>query len=202
MKSIELMTFNIHSAIGRDRKVNVSRIAEVVAQADIVALQEVDNFWERSGNVSQLEFLKHELPHHFDAWNPNIDLFKHAKTRRQFGNLLFSRFPILSIKRYTLPKSAQPARLGLQCGVLEAIVAAPFGDIRVYATHVLSSDSKAQIRRLMEIYQTSIQEGPPISGSHDDDTWFEEPRLNAVPQMTILLGDLNIRPGSGEYKMI
>ncbi|MDX8450228.1 endonuclease/exonuclease/phosphatase family protein [Mesorhizobium captivum] len=202
MKTIRLMTFNIHSAIGRDEKVDVDRVVNVIESADIIALQEVDNFWERSGNVSQVDLFTKALPNWSHAWNPNIDLWKSPELRRQYGNLLLSRFPVLSIKRHALPKSVQSDQLCLQCGVLEAIVAAPSGNIRVYATHVISSDSPAQIQRLMEICRSSLAEGAAISGSHYDATWFEEPLPAAVPEATILLGDLNVRPGSREYHAI
>ncbi|PSH56488.1 hypothetical protein CU103_29215 [Phyllobacterium sophorae] len=196
------MTFNIHSAIGRDEKVNVDRIVEVIREVDIVALQEVDNFWQRSGNVSQVDLITAALPKHFHAWHPVIDLWKTPTTRRQYGNLLLSRFPISSIKRHALPKSAPPDELGLQCGVLEAIVAGPFGDLRVFATHVVSTDSVKQICRLLDIYRSSQEEGAPISGSHYDETWFEEDQPTKIPASAIILGDLNIRPGSDEYRSL
>ncbi|QRM32586.1 endonuclease/exonuclease/phosphatase family protein [Microvirga sp. VF16] len=199
MNTISVMTFNIHSAIGRDETVNVDRIVDVIRDVDIVALQEVDNYWERSGNVSQVDLITDALPDHFHAWHPVIDLWKSPQTRRQYGNLLLSRFPIKSIKRHALPKSAHDGRLALQCGVLEAIVAVPFADIRVYATHAISSDSAMQIERLLDIYRTSRTEGAPISGSHDDKTWFEEEQPTQIPTSAVLLGDLNIRPGSEDY---
>ncbi|MGV3553328.1 endonuclease/exonuclease/phosphatase family protein [Rhizobium sp.] len=202
MNTISAMTFNIHSAIGRDDKVNVGRIVDTIRDIDIVALQEVDNHWERSGNVSQVDLIAAALPQHFHAWHPVIDLWKTPSIRRQYGNLLLSRFPIRSVKRHALPKSVQPERLGLQCGVLEAIIAAPFGDLRVFATHVVSSDSARQIGRLLDIYATSSDEGAPISGTHDDATWFEEEQPFKIPVTAIILGDLNIRPGSEEYRRV
>ena len=53
--SFRLMTFNIHHGEGTDGKVDLERIAKVMgeAQADIVALQEVDRGASRTGQRQQ-----------------------------------------------------------------------------------------------------------------------------------------------------
>lgn len=199
MASFSLMTFNIHSAIGRDGKADAGRIAEVASMADIVALQEVDRFWDRSGNICHAETIASLVGAHDYAWQANIDVHKDGKQRRQFGNLLLSRFPILSVRRHALPKSVQADRLGLQCGVMEAIIDAPVGPLRLYNTHVLTSDRRIQIPRLRRIIEEAPDEGAVISGSHEDPTWFDEPLHAEVPETVIVTGDLNLRPSDPLY---
>src|ERR1700761_7687039 len=52
---VRLLTYNVHRCVGTDRRLDVGRIAEVIAaQApDIVALQEVDVGRARTGGVGQ-----------------------------------------------------------------------------------------------------------------------------------------------------
>lgn len=54
-QSIKILTYNVHSCIGGDRKLDPGRIASVIAEAeaDIVALQEVDVLRRRTGGVDQ-----------------------------------------------------------------------------------------------------------------------------------------------------
>jgi endonuclease/exonuclease/phosphatase family metal-dependent hydrolase len=45
MRSFKIMTYNIHSGIGRDRRYRLDRIIEVIAgeNPEVMTLQEVDN---------------------------------------------------------------------------------------------------------------------------------------------------------------
>ena len=54
--NIHIMTYNIHHGEGIDGKVNIERLARVIldAQADIVALQEVDRGVERSHRIDTM----------------------------------------------------------------------------------------------------------------------------------------------------
>ena len=50
----KIVTYNIQFGRGRDEKINLDRIVNSVQGADIVALQEVDRYWSRSGNIDQV----------------------------------------------------------------------------------------------------------------------------------------------------
>ena len=54
-RPVRLMTYNVHGCVGVDRRLDVGRIAAVIAQnrPDIVALQELDVGRARSGRVDQ-----------------------------------------------------------------------------------------------------------------------------------------------------
>jgi endonuclease/exonuclease/phosphatase family metal-dependent hydrolase len=61
--ALRVMTYNIHSGRGADRKVDLDRIAAVIAsyEPDVVALQEVDVGRLRSGGVDQAAALAARL---------------------------------------------------------------------------------------------------------------------------------------------
>ena len=52
---LRLMTYNVHRCVGTDRKLDVERVAEVIAaeNADVVALQELDVRRARTKGVDQ-----------------------------------------------------------------------------------------------------------------------------------------------------
>ncbi|MFO0840411.1 MAG: endonuclease/exonuclease/phosphatase family protein [Phycisphaerae bacterium] len=88
---LRLLTYNIHRAIGVDRKFAPGRIAEILEhhEADIVLLQEVDQHAPRSNHLDLGRYLARELryPHH--AAGMNVEL-----KRGRYGNVTLSRFPL------------------------------------------------------------------------------------------------------------
>ncbi|MEM7257945.1 MAG: hydrolase, partial [Pseudomonadota bacterium] len=46
---MQLVTYNIQYGLGADGTFNIERIANEIAAGDIIALQEVERFWQRSG---------------------------------------------------------------------------------------------------------------------------------------------------------
>ena len=87
-----LLSYNIHRAIGVDRRFRVERVAEILHHhaADIALLQEVDEGAPRSRELNLAKELA-ELagyPHH--ALGHNVTLRK-----GRYGNATLSRFPIV-----------------------------------------------------------------------------------------------------------
>ena len=58
-----ILTYNVHRCVGTDRKLDVARIADVIAtyEPDIVALQELDVGRLRTGLVDQAHEIAHRL---------------------------------------------------------------------------------------------------------------------------------------------
>jgi len=89
---VTFLTYNIHRAIGVDRRFRIERVAEILRHhdADIALLQEVDEGAPRSRELN----LAHELAelagydHH--ALGHNVSLRK-----GRYGNATLSRFPIV-----------------------------------------------------------------------------------------------------------
>ncbi|MEW6341468.1 MAG: endonuclease/exonuclease/phosphatase family protein [Paraburkholderia sp.] len=57
-------------------------------------------------------------------------------SRRQFGNALATRLPVERVTRHALPWPADPAAPSMQRAVLEVVLQAPDGPLRVLVTHL------------------------------------------------------------------
>ena len=103
---LRVITYNIHRAIGVDRRFRPERIAGILAhyRADLVLLQEVDQGAPRSGGLDLACELAEalELPHF--AVGHNVTLKK-----GRYGNATLSRFPILRERNIDLTIDDSPA---------------------------------------------------------------------------------------------
>lgn len=98
-ESLRVMTYNVHSCIGMDGKVDVRRIARVIAQAqpDIVALQELDVGKARSFGKDQAHLIARHLDMDFH-FHPVIHLEEEL-----YGDAILTRLPLRLIKAGPLP---------------------------------------------------------------------------------------------------
>ena len=109
---VRLVTFNTHHGVGEDSKHDLARLAQVLAaaDADVICLQEVDrHFGDRSEDVDQALLLSRALDMQL-AWGPAIDDPRpgDGPPRRQYGNALLSRLPILISDVHPLPGTGEP----------------------------------------------------------------------------------------------
>ncbi len=97
-RTIKVMSYNIHSGIGRDRVYHLDRIIEVLAaeNPDIIALQEVDRNLSRSNFDDQSRRIGEALGMHYQhCVNQYIEA-------GEYGISTFSRFPIVNQERHDL----------------------------------------------------------------------------------------------------
>ena len=59
---MKFLTYNIQYGQGRDGQVDIGRIVGEIGDADLVALQEVERFWERSGYADELAEIRDRSP--------------------------------------------------------------------------------------------------------------------------------------------
>jgi len=87
---LRFITFNIRHALGLDEQIDLKRVISVIADsyADVVALQEVDRYMSRSGNIDQAAEIARELQM---EWRYAASL-RHG--RSEYGNAILSRYPI------------------------------------------------------------------------------------------------------------
>jgi endonuclease/exonuclease/phosphatase family metal-dependent hydrolase len=208
---LSIGTYNIRYGVGRDDRFDIDRITEVIGDLDIVGLQEVDIGWDRSGNQDLLGLIRSRMPTHYAAWGPNIDVLKWANgtvsapqaPRRQFGNLILSRYPIHTVRNHLLPRYGTVAAMDMQHGAVEATIESPDGRFVVYCTHLshLSDQHRLlQAQHLHAIIARTADEGPPLSGHHPrDPSWSSEAPLPEIARDVILLGDFNCEPDSAPY---
>lgn len=94
-----VVTYNIHRAIGVDRRFRPERIVEIVGsyKPDLVLLQEVDEGAPRSRELDLAKELARDLGLPYHAVGHNVTLRK-----GRYGNATLSRFPILSERNIDL----------------------------------------------------------------------------------------------------
>jgi len=88
---LRIITYNIHRAIGLDRRYQPERIIKILADhdADIVLLQEVDEGAPRSREQDMAREIAGELGYPHYAAGHNVSLRK-----GRYGNATLSRYPI------------------------------------------------------------------------------------------------------------
>lgn len=211
---MKFVTYNIRYGLGQDGKYDLERTAKTVEKADVIAFQEVERFWMRSGNVDQVAELTKYLPDFHWVYGPGLDMDASyldennnlINRRRQFGIMLMSRSPILSSRNFPLPKYGTLKQHSIQSSLVEGVIDTSAGPIRIYVAHLchLSAETRIpQIKTLLNIINHAPSEGGAWCGSHPnpEDGWTEgnEPPM---PRHAMLMGDLNFIPGSDQYDMI
>ncbi len=205
---MKLVSYNIHYGFGRDGTNDLDRISDEIEGADVIALQEVERFWPRSGMVDQLAALAKRLPNHWVAFGANLDLYSPAgfagevtTNRRQFGNAIFSNRPLLSQTNLSLPRPVGSQQT-MQRGALEVVVDSDAGPVRIYSTHLdfLSAATRAtQLRAIAQRHKSASVGGGAWEGRHAvTDGWLVGDEPAATPH-AIVLGDLNVAFGSREH---
>src|SRR5258708_39919541 len=103
-------TYNIHYGVGADGEYDVLRIADAVAQADIICLQETVRGWRQNGYADQTAEIGRRLNRHFRFHGPMeagaSTVSAHGSItnrRRTFGNALVPRWAILGARGLILP---------------------------------------------------------------------------------------------------
>ena len=71
---MKITSYNIQFGRGLDRKFDLLRICEAVKTADIICLQEVESFWQRSGNVDQTSVISELLPEYYTVFGARFDV--------------------------------------------------------------------------------------------------------------------------------
>lgn len=212
---MKLVTYNIQYGLGKDGRYDLARSAAAVAGADIIALQEVDRHWQRSGCVDSPAVLGAHLPDHHWVFGVNYDMDashrdaqgRLVNRRRQFGTMILSRSPIVSSRNHLLPKYGTLTQHSIQQGALEAVIVTDnAGPIRFYSTHLshLSPATRLpQVEALLEIHVRAPGEGGAWCGGHPDpDAGWTEGGMPPMPADAILLGDFNFEPDAQEYERI
>lgn len=141
-----ILTYNVHRCVGIDGKLDVPRVAAVIAaQApDIVALQEVDVGRARTGWVDQAEQLARRL---------NMAVHFHAAFTLEselYGDAILTALPERLIKAAKLP--GDPAWPGLEPrGALWVAVNVGGVDVQVITTHLglVPGEQRRQARALL-----------------------------------------------------
>ena len=212
---MRLVTYNIQYGLGKDRRYDLVRIAGEVQSADVIALQEVERHWQRSGGVDSPAVLASHLPEHHWVFGANLDMdasYRDAagrlvNRRRQFGTMILSRAPIVSSRNHLLPKYGTLTQHSIQQGALEAVIVTErAGPLRIYSVHLshLSPTTRLpQVEALLAIHARAPSEGGAWCGGHPEpDAGWTEGEMPPMPADAILMGDFNFEWDGPEYDRI
>jgi endonuclease/exonuclease/phosphatase family metal-dependent hydrolase len=198
---VQLITWNIQWGRGADGVVDPARIVRgcrELGDADVLCFQEVGrNFPGLAGSEGRDSFaaLAAELP----AWTAveglGVDVLGTGGTRRQFGQLVLTRRPVLAVFRHLLPCPGDPAVPTMQRVALEVVIAGARGPLRVTTTHLEYYSARqraAQVERLraLQAEAASHAADPPFPEKADGP--FE---TRTRPWSGILTADFNFPPG-------
>jgi endonuclease/exonuclease/phosphatase family metal-dependent hydrolase len=171
-----IVTYNVHRCVGNDRRLDVARVADVLArlEPDIVALQELDVGRARTGRVDQA----HEIARRLDmACHFNAAL---TVEEERYGDAILTRYPERLVQVGPLP--GHPAIPQLEPrGALWVEVEIGGARVQIVNTHLGLVPKEQQI-------QASFLAGP---------AWLKHPHCHGP---TILLGDFNATATSVVYR--
>jgi endonuclease/exonuclease/phosphatase family metal-dependent hydrolase len=163
---VRVVTYNIHTCVGVDRRYDPSRIGAVLREidADIACLQEVGARRRNDWQANQWSYLG-------EATGRRVIIGAAFRERRaRFGNAILTRFPVLSARTIDLTVAGYEPRSAIDADIL-------IGDqvIRVLATHfgLHAAERRLQANRLMAAL------GEPAAANRRE------------PDAVLLMGDLN-----------
>jgi endonuclease/exonuclease/phosphatase family metal-dependent hydrolase len=202
---MRLVTWNIQWGRGIDGRVDLARVirtAREIADFDVICMQEVaDNFPGLAGNDDrdQFEALAQLLPGYRRVEGYGVDLAGDDGRRRRFGNVIFTRYGVLSVRRHVLPWPADPGKETMPRVAVEATLQAPMGALRVTTTHLeYYSDvqRRAQAQRLCHLHDEACRRA-----MHPGRATAEGGPFDTTAQTTsaILVGDFNFPPENPAY---
>jgi endonuclease/exonuclease/phosphatase family metal-dependent hydrolase len=189
---LRVMTYNIRHGLGndalsggrRDRSfgVNLERTASIIRaeQPDIVAVQEVDRHWERSGCVDQPERLAGMLGMEV-CFGANLITPQAGVVPAEYGTAILSRHPIVDVQHSGLPgQDGWEPR-----GLLRAEIETPAGRMVVLNTHLQIGfgDREAEGRRQRAMQALAVAR-----------------TATEVHAPLVLMGDFNAEPGDAELR--
>lgn len=170
---LRIVTYNVHSCIGSDRKYDPARIAEVIAgcRPDIIALQELDVRRARTGGVDQAQAIAAHL---------NMAVHFHPALHveeEKYGDAVLTALPARLVKAGPLPSLGEPR------GALWVEVDVDGIDLQVINTHL-------GLSRRERLKQVEALLGP---------LWLGNPSCRSP---RVLVGDFNAVPRSAAYRML
>ena len=211
MASFKIVSFNIQYSLGADNKYDMRRCIDVVRDADIICLQEIDRNWRRTRMADQFAEVQALLPNRYCVFGPSLDVDASARKsdgsvenrRRQSGQMTISRFPIASSRAIHLPKDDTGDAMNSWSAALETVIMTPEKPVRVinlHLTDISETNRVSQISALIKHCENATIEGGAWNGKEWDEASREHWQLNdpvpPMPAEMIFTGDFNDEPNS------
>ncbi|MEO7057709.1 MAG: endonuclease/exonuclease/phosphatase family protein [Caldimonas sp.] len=197
---MKIVTWNIQWCLGVDGRVDPARIvdhANAFADFDVLCLQEVAaHFPALKGSCGEDQFaaIAALLPGFTAVPGIAVDSAGPDGTRRTFGNMILSRLPVRQVVRTLLPWPADDVRRSMPRLLLEALVDAPFGPLRVMTTHL---EYYSAVQRSAQVDAVRARHAEACGHTHAriprdaSEGPFGSP---AHTVSAVLTGDFNLRP--------
>lgn len=215
---MNLITWNVQWCRGGDGRVDPRRIVRVcrdIADFDVLCLQEVARGFRTglkgSRGEDQFRILADALPGYTVVEGIGVDRAGTPKGsskggRRQFGNAIFSRVPVLHAFRHQLPWPADTAVDSMPRVAVEVVLRTRAGPLRVTTTHLeyySAVQRRAQVERLRALQAEAAGHAGDVTAAtrrkHDNKPGSPfEPVVR--PACGILTADFNFRPNNPSYK--
>src|SRR5437879_8081762 len=172
-----------------------------MADFDVLCLQEVaSNYPDLAGSSgeNQYETLAGLLPDYTVVKGVATDVFAFRGERREFGNAIVTRLPILQAFRRLLPWPADPSVPSMQRSAVEVVLELPSSPLRVTTTHLEYYSAKqraAQVEALRELQREAAgHAAAPVPAK-------EGPfRTMPRPASGILTADFNFPPDDALHR--
>jgi endonuclease/exonuclease/phosphatase family metal-dependent hydrolase len=174
VRHLKILTYNVHSCIGTDRRLDPGRIADTIARcgADIIALQELDVGRKRTGGIDQAHtiagLLKMEAHFH-----PALHV-----EEEKYGDAILTALPTRLMRAGPLPS------VGETRGAIWLQVGWDGREVNVLNTHL-------GLRNIDRVRQVTTLLG---------DDWIGHSAFHTEP--FIVCGDLNAIPSSPAYRLL
>lgn len=199
-----ILTWNIQCGLGCDGRFDLARIARVarsMGDSDVLCFQEIARYDPRyADGADQVAELQALFPEHRVFFGAALDRAGNGAQRRQFGNLLLSRLPVLQVFFHLLPHPPEGGIKHMQRQAIEAVVGTAAGPLRVMTTHLeyySAAHRAAQIERLRALQaEVAGNEAQPPKASASP--YDPVPR----PASLVLCGDFNVLPEDDAYRAL
>jgi endonuclease/exonuclease/phosphatase family metal-dependent hydrolase len=175
--------------------------ANALADADVFCFQEVsDGFASLDGGVDQSAELAALLPGYRPIFRPAVETIDREGKLHRFGNVTFSRLPVLQIANHLLPWAHSDVPRSMRRSALEVTVQASFGPIRIVNTHLeyySRPQREAQIVRLLDLQEDASSEARSASPKPADPYVSQ-----TVARSSLLCGDFNFDVSDSQHALI
>jgi endonuclease/exonuclease/phosphatase family metal-dependent hydrolase len=181
--TLNVLTFNIHSALGPNGGLDLEQIAREIESwdPDIVLMQEIDRFRHHSGGIDQPAWFADRLGMEY-SYGPN-----ESPGNGQIGNATLSRFPIVDQTNTHLPN--QPGlRDALLRGLLHTSIEVGETVVSIYNTHLQPAYDSLKLSQMQVVAQSLAADPQPmilggdfnavsssqvmsVAGQYLDDVW-------------------------------
>jgi endonuclease/exonuclease/phosphatase family metal-dependent hydrolase len=205
---LKLLSWNIQWGRGMDGRVDLPRILRAIHQLgafDVICLQEVAvNFPGLPGSrgEDQVAELSAGLPGYTAIYGAATDVPDGRGGRSQFGNAIFSRLPVGQVWRHLLPWPAEVDVPSMQRVLVEAVVSADVGPLRVMTTHLeyySQPQRQAQIDAIRRLHAEACAMSARQPLVEERGGTFE---VFARPAQALLCGDMNFAAPAPEHSQI